>query len=77
LNLHKHLTKIGKTLSFIDSKKAKLKQALKQEQNNWKVVEQTLAFIENLFISTKRKVEQLEGQNESLTKMVQTQQLEL
>lgn len=77
MNLHKHLTKIGKTLSFIDSKKAKLKQALKQEQNNWKVVEQTLAFIENLFISTKRKVEQLEGQNESLTKMVQTQQLEL
>jgi hypothetical protein len=77
LNLHKHLTKIGKTLSFIDSKKAKLKQALKQEQNNWKVVEQTLALIENLFISTKRKVEQLEGQNESLTKMVQTQQLEL
>ncbi len=77
MNLHKHLTKIGKTLSFIDSKKAKLKQALKQEQNNWKVVEQTLALIENLFISTKRKVEQLEGQNESLTKMVQTQQLEL
>jgi hypothetical protein len=38
---------------------------LEQEQNNWKVVEQTLTFTEKIFISTKGKVEQLDGQNES------------
>jgi len=70
LELFKCLTKIGKTLSSIDSKRAKLKQALEQEQNNWKVVEQILTFTEKLFISTKGKVEQLDGQIESLTKMV-------
>jgi hypothetical protein len=43
----------------------------------WKVVEQSLTFIKNLFTSIKEKVEWLEGQNESLTKTTQKPLLEL
>jgi len=57
LNLHKHLTKIGKTLGSINSEWVKLKQALEQEQTNQKVVEQSLTFIEKLFILAKGKVD--------------------
>jgi hypothetical protein len=44
-------------LGSINSKWVKLKQVLKQKQINQKVVEQSLTFIEKLFILAKGKVE--------------------
>jgi hypothetical protein len=50
-------------MGSIDLEWVKLKQAL--EYANRKVVEQSLIFIEKMFILAKGKVEWLEGQNES------------
>jgi IS1 family transposase len=52
-------------------------KVLEWEQVNWKVVEQFLILIEKLFISTKGKVERLEGKNESFIEILQKQQLKL
>lgn len=56
-------------LGSINSEQAKFKQALEQEHANQKVVEQSFTFTKKIFILIKRKVHQLEGQNESLIKI--------
>lgn len=73
LNLHKRLIKISKTLGTIDLERAKLKEALEQEQANLKVMEQSITLVEKLLVSTKGKVEWLEEQNETFTKTTQKQ----
>jgi hypothetical protein len=59
--LHKQFTKISKTLGSIDSQQVKLKKILEQEHANQNVVEQSVTFIQKLFILAKGKVKWLEG----------------
>ncbi len=61
----------------INLERTKLKQALEQEQTNWKTMERSITFIEKLFVLTKGKVEWLEEQNEALIEIAQKQQMEL
>jgi hypothetical protein len=55
-------------LGTIDLERTKLKQALEQEQANWKAMDQSITLIKKLLVSTKGKVEQLEEQMKILPK---------
>lgn len=57
-------------MGSIDLERAMLKQFFEQKPTNWKVIEQSLNLTKKLFKSTKRKVERLKGQNETLIEKI-------